>query len=1262
MKIVYSTIALVCAAVVLLAGPPLAAQADSPPLVDVDTIQIRHLFVEQGLPSLGVWDVTQDSSGFIWIATLDGLARYDGIEFEIFRHDPSNPNSLSNNSLRDLLVDRDGALWVGTTGGGLNRFDLRTEQITRFENDPSDPRSLSHQYVNIIYEDRAGVIWVGTYGGGLNRFDRESGAFTRYQHDPDDPASLSHNDVFGIIEDRSGQLWVATYGGGLSLFHPETGTFTHYRHDPDDPASLSSNTAYTLYEDRAGDLWVGTWGGLNRYDRARDQFIRYLPDPQNPHSLSSPYITTLLEDRAGNLWVGTWGGSLNRLDRATGVFTRYPASTAGTPGRNQLSEIRIRAIHEDQEGMLWIGTESYGLNIIDPYRKPFIVHLNDPEAPDSLVGNGVRALHKDEQGVIWIGTLTGGLYRYDRQTGQVTRHRHDPDDPNSLVNNAIFDIEADGNGALWIGTAGGVSRLDPRSGSFTNYHHDPADANSLSENHVSSVAAGSDGLLWFATYGGLNAFDPVTETFTHYRHDPADATSISSDNLLEVYEDQTGTLWASTEANGLNRFQPATGAFVRYYHNPADPASLSDNTVVSMHEDAEGRLWLATWAGGLNRYLREADAFAHYGAEHGVPQQILCVVEDDAGYLWLNNRSMWGRFDPNSGASVRYDYRDGLPAKGGTINACLRGAPGELIFGSADGLVTFYPDQIRPSLFVPPVVFTGFYVEHQPATIGPGGLLEQSINDTDHITLARTVRTIAFDFAALSYRFPAGNRYRYWLEGFDTDWQEVGSDRRSATYTNLAPGTYTFHVTGSNNDGIWNESGRALTITILPAWWETIGFRLFVIGAMLACVAGVYRLRTALYRARNRDLEAQVALRTAEIATLLDVTQTVSSILELSHLLDFILKQLRKIVAYDAAGILELENNTLMVQAITGAGSQALSLPHPLPLAKFVLLRQLVFEGRAVYVPDLRANVAEMVDLLAEVLSTPPERLPETAGCWLGIPLIHKGTVIGALFVTQRQVNAYTAHDQELAQAFANQMAYAIANARLHEQAQQVAAEAERHRINRDLHDSLSQTLFAAKMTLRGLPSPLDKNLDKASAQVADLKELIGRAESELRALLTDTRPEYLSTYPLNELISQLGESFRLRGKSRLLLELEDTPVLSANIQQTYYYIAQETLHNSLQHARAKNTKVKLGIKDGWLVLNVSDNGCGFDTTRSQPGHYGLTIMRERARDIGAELQITSQPGAGTQLELTCRIPGPVLVTGERYADGSKQNNTGHDR
>ena len=864
MKTVFTTTLLLVVLAISASAPVAHAQPHVSDGAD-KFIKFDHLTTENGLSNDNVWGMAQDSYGFMWFGTFDGLNRYDGSTVKIFRHDPDDPQSLSGDAVRGLHADHTGTLWIGTWGNGLNRFDRATEQFIRYQHNPDDPHSLSHDAIRTIYEDRAGRLWIGTMGG-LNRFNRETKQFTRYLHDPDNPNSLGNNNIWSVFEDRTGLLWIGT-AGGLDRFDPATEQFIHYRHKSDDPKSLSHNSVRSICEDRSGTLWVGTLGGLNRFDRDTEQFIRYQHDPADPASLSHNSVFLVYEDQAGILWVGTWGGGLNRFNPETNTFMAYHSNSADP---FSLNNDNVYLIHEDQTGMAWIATGG-GVNMLDRGGKPFRHYRSIPGDPNSLTHNAVRPLYEDLAGVLWLGTNSGGLYKFERQTAQFTQYQHDPDDPNSLGNNSVWAIYEDRMGLLWLGGFGsGLHKFEKDAETFTTYRHNFADPQSLSNDNIVALYEDRARRLWIGTWGGgLNRLDRETEQFTRYQHDPDDSGTLSHNQVTKIYEDGAGIFWIGT-VGGLNRFEPETGRFTRYLHDPANLESLGHNSVFSIYEDSRGRLWIGMLGGGLDRFGREHERFIHYTVKNGLPSNtVFGILEDDdteGGNLWLS--TTWGlsRFNPQTETFRNYDVSDGLQGNSfSTFNAYYKSHSGELFFGGSNGFNAFYPDQIRDNPHIPSVFITDFQLANKPVLIGGDSVLQQSILETEHLTLSYLDRVFSFEFAVLNYRASEKNRYRYKMEGFEEDWTEVDSTRRFATYTNLVPGEYVFRVIGSNNDGIWNEEGAAITITVTPPWWETTWFRGLMLALVVGLVYGGFRWRVSAIESQKHQLEIQVTERTREL-------------------------------------------------------------------------------------------------------------------------------------------------------------------------------------------------------------------------------------------------------------------------------------------------------------------------------------------------------------------------------------------------------------
>ena len=818
--------------------------------------EFERISLEQGLSQSVVLCILQDSKGFMWFGTQDGLNRYDGYEFVVYKHDPENPDSLSNSWVLSIYQDQDGVLWIGTFGGGLDRFDRETEQFTHYQNDPNDPYSLSNDFVQSIYKDREGVLWIGTGGGGLDRFDRETEQFTHYQNDPNDPHSLTSNGVPSIYQDREGVLWVGTGGGGLNKFDRETEQFT--RHPTD-------SSVQSIFQDQEGMLWIGTGGGgLARFDPETEQFTYYQSILTDSHSLSNNAVTSVYQDREGVLWIGTNGGGLDRFDREMEQFIHYQ-SDLNNP--HSLSSNVVQSIYEDQAGVLWIGTFGGGLSKFDRSTQRFIHYQNDPNNLHSLSANLVWSVYKDREGVLWIGTGGGGLDRFDRETNRWRHYRNIPTDPHSLSANVVMFIYEDREDVLWIGTfGGGLDRFDRETEQFAHYQNIPTDTYSLSANAVSAIYQDREGVLWIGTFGGgLNRFDRETEQFTSYQNVPTDTHSLSSNTIVSIYQDREGVLWIGTNSGGLDRFDRETEQFTSYQNVPTDTHSLSNDIVMSIYQDREGVLWIGTAGGGLSKFDRASETFTHYREKDGLPNDtVYGILEDDHGNLWLSTNEGLSKFDPQTETFKNYDAGDGLQSNEFNMSAYYKSSGGEMFFGGINGFNAFYPDDVKDNPYVPPIVITDFQLFNETVAVGGDSPLQKPIAETKEIELSYKDDFFTFEFAALHYSSPEENQYAYMMEGLDTDWNYVGT-RRFAGYTSVPPGKYTFRVKGSNSDSVWNEEGISIRIIITPPFWQTWWFRILVTLLVVGGVLGVFTLRVRAIEAQRQQLEILVDERTKEL-------------------------------------------------------------------------------------------------------------------------------------------------------------------------------------------------------------------------------------------------------------------------------------------------------------------------------------------------------------------------------------------------------------
>jgi signal transduction histidine kinase/ligand-binding sensor domain-containing protein/CheY-like chemotaxis protein len=830
------------------------------PVIDRQDIRFVRVPVEGESFQSRVSSITQDRYGFMWFGTDDGLYRYDGYKLKPYRRERGNPNSLGDDAVGVIYRDRTGILWVGTGFAGLDRLDPASESFTHYRHDPANPGSLSDNAVSCIFQDAAGALWVGTRAG-LNRLDPATGTFVHYIHNPQDPGSLSSNLVVHIFEDRLGNLWVGTIGGGLNRLDRSTGRFSRIS-DPSIPGSPGDDrdsALSSIREDHSGVLWVGT--ALGTLDPRTGSLTRYAFSSKEPGGESLANVRAIHEYRDGALLLGTMNGLLT-LDRERKQFVRYLKDPANP---HSLHDDDILSLFEDAEGNIWVGTQS-GVSRFNP-KPSFVNTQHEANYTQGLVHNTIRAVQADSQGYFWVGTRRG-LQRLDRKTGRFTLYQHDPHNPNSLSNNYITAIREDRSGTLWIGTGGGgLNRFDRTTGRFLAYRYEPNNPAGLSSDGVLSLLEDRDGVLWVATAAGLSRWDRRTGRFTSYRHDPKDPHSLTNDMVRTIFEDRDGVLWVGTNG-GLSRFDRASQQFTAWRHNPQDLDSLSHDQVNAIWEDRKGTLWVAT-QDGLDQMDRTHGTFTTLTRKNGLPDNaIKAILEDDQGYLWLATHNGLSQFRPLTRTFRNYSESDGLA--GNLLNpigaeGSCRTPDGEMWFGSRNGLTSFYPNRLSDNPYVPRVVLTNFRLFNQPVNPGVHSPLHQPIWATNSLELTHTQDIFALEFAALSYAAPENNRYRYRLDGLETEWNNVDSRQRLATYTKLPAGKYVFRVQGSNNDQIWDQQGVTLAITVLPPWWATWWLR--SIGGLLimGLVFAAYRSRVKGLQLGAARLEAQVAERTGEL-------------------------------------------------------------------------------------------------------------------------------------------------------------------------------------------------------------------------------------------------------------------------------------------------------------------------------------------------------------------------------------------------------------
>jgi two-component sensor histidine kinase/ligand-binding sensor domain-containing protein len=807
--------------------------------------KFKNLSVASGLSHNSVWCIFQDNQGFFWFGTDDGVSKYDGYNFTVYRHHKYDSTSLSHNVVRALLQDRSGMIWIGTSDG-LNVFDPVTERFHVYRTIPGDSSSISSNEISAIAEDRSGSIWVGTHTHGINKFLPHSKTFQRFANDPANERSLSSNYITSMYFDKANVLWIGTQIGGVNRYDAASGTFTHFRELKRDGRRYSE-VVYSFCEDSKGRFWVGTFSsGISMLDRKTGAWKFYYQGvPSKSELMDSLTVLTIDEDKSGKIIYGTFGGGLQFLDPETGETTAWRHDVQDPAS---LADNRVLKFYIDPMGNEWIGTYASGVSMYDPRAEHFQTYRNEYPHPTLFSDNNIRSLYRDERGSIWVGT-SKGLNILDVKTGTCERYFNRPGDPSSLSDNYVNAIMEDSKGTFWIGTRKGFNRFDRKTKRFTQYLEDTKNPHGLNNSSIRTIVEDREGTIWIGTMDGLNEFDSHTNRFKHFQNDPANPRSISCNNVRSIYQDRSGTLWIGTYGGGIDKFDRASGTFKQYVHDSKDTNSISHNYASPIIEDLRGNLWIGTYGGGLNRLDPRTDKFTVFTETDGLINNTIFGIQSDAkGNLWITTNSGICCFDPETKEYHNYTSAAGLQGEEFNLGSSFKDEDGTMLFGGNNGFNMFQPDKIQENYVLPPVYITSMSIFSKPVQF------DTALTMKKHIVLSYDENSVSFDFVALNYRRPDLNHYRYMLEGFDKEWSPIVTLRK-ASYTNLPPGKFVFRVQGSNNDKVWNTVGASLSIVIKPPFWRTWwAYLLYVI-----CISGLFTgsLQIAQRRQRRKLIHEQ---------------------------------------------------------------------------------------------------------------------------------------------------------------------------------------------------------------------------------------------------------------------------------------------------------------------------------------------------------------------------------------------------------------------
>lgn len=817
-------------------------------------IRFTHITSEDGLSLNGVTQIYQDSQGFMWFGTYNGLNRYDGYNFKIFLPNPSDPNSISNHSIYSIIEDKYGYIWIATLDG-LNRYDRKTETFYKYKHNPKDPHSISSNNILSIYEDKSGTLWIGTLDG-LNKYNRESDNFTVIKKVSDRLNPDSLNSVVCIEEDFNGNLWLGTWNG-LTCMRKDGKVIKQLYAQPSNYKNFDYRIISYLFEDNSKNLWIGfNSRGLAKYDQKTGIIKYYKPIADDPNTISDGYVNVIYQDNSNNIWIGTKNG-LNKYNLEQDNFIRI----LNDPNKSYtIIDNNILSITQDKTGLIWIGTAG---GISKFYLPKNLFHYFDEKFP---ISKRINSIFIDRKENIWIGSFYG-LDKIIKDENRVMHFRHLPGNKNSLSDNFVMSVYEDRYGIIWIGTNhSGLNRYDPKTGEFKVYTYDINDTTSISNNGITSICEDHKGNLWFGTWWGLNRFDRKTEKFYRYLSDKSNPNSLPYDLIWVVMEDSKGMIWIGTDGGGASMFNPKTNKFTNFSRDTSSAYVISENRVLAISESRDGVIWFGT-TDGLSCFDSKTNKVKIYRMKDGLPSNLINgIIEDNKGYLWISSDKGLTKFDRKTGTFYNYTKRTGLQELEFNQNTVVKSKDGILFFACRNGLMFFNPDSIKEEYLSAPVVFTDLKLFNVSVPISKqkDSILKKSITQIKSVSIPHGYDVITIDFALLDFFNVKKNKYLYKLEGFDIDWNNVGS-RNSATYTNLPPGEYTFIVRAYNSDGIRNTKEASLRIIILPAFYQTTWFKVILAVSLILITVLIINIRTRQIKKLNRILENRVAERTKDL-------------------------------------------------------------------------------------------------------------------------------------------------------------------------------------------------------------------------------------------------------------------------------------------------------------------------------------------------------------------------------------------------------------
>ncbi len=822
-------------------------------------IKFDNISIKDGLSQSSPNCIFQDSRGILWIGTEDGLNKYDGYSFQVYKPEEKDQFSISNPRILSICEDAESNLWIGTSGGGLNKYDRRSDRFIHYVPGKYDTAGLSGSTVNALMPSADHRLWVGT-DKGLSVLDLDNYRFVNIHKDPLlEP--FTHTAVLSFARDSS-QIWIGT---DKCLYRYDTGnhTRTSYLHETLNNQSLPGNRVISLLIDRNGDLWVGTENGLAQL-KAGSEVFRTFGNFSGGNATTNDFVKALLQDKEGNIWVATYGGGIHIFLQQTGRFINI---TYDHNNPYSLSNNEVLSLFMDFSGIIWVGNN--GLDKYNPKKDKFALYDYVPYASEKLVFRNIHPIYEDNEGILWIGSKTDGLHILDRKNKRYTRLVHEDGNSNSLSSSKLRAIKEYPTGTLWIGTENdGLNKVtlneNRKPVRFKNYKSQHENPNSLTSDKIYAIFPDNKGKLWIGTDKGLTIMDIAAESFKQYTPEPENPQSISNLTIYCIYGDKSGNIWLATDY-GMNKFDPSTGGFIHYIHKDGDSSTIIHNEILSFMEDERGNLWIGTYGKGLDEFNIEKKTFRHFKNIKELSTAVIYgILQDNSHNLWLSTNNGIIKFNPETQEINQFSIEDGLQSNEFNGTSYFKSNTGEMFFGGQYGFNSFFPNKVVKDSIAPRIIISAFQVSNRLVSPGRNSPIDQHISEVKYIRLNHRQNNFTLYFSALHYANPEKNHYRYRLEGFDNEWIDAGT-RRFVSYTSLPYKTYNLRVQASNADGIWNEKGLSVKIKITPPFWGTIWFRLLFILVTLYAVYYLIRRRINAAQQQKQIFEEKFQASSREL-------------------------------------------------------------------------------------------------------------------------------------------------------------------------------------------------------------------------------------------------------------------------------------------------------------------------------------------------------------------------------------------------------------